>query len=83
VFRFLHAALAAAPAARHPKLRLLGPAPAAMARRAGRHRAQLLVDSASRGTLQDFLGQWIPLVASMRAPRALRWSVDVDPLEVD
>jgi primosomal protein N' (replication factor Y) (superfamily II helicase) len=82
-FRFLHAALDAAPAERDAKVRVLGPAPAAMARRAGRHRAQLLVESATRAALQHFLGQWIPAVTALRAPRALRWSVDVDPLEVD
>ncbi|MBX3703333.1 MAG: primosomal protein N', partial [Steroidobacteraceae bacterium] len=42
---FLQAALAAAPAPRPPGLRILGPAPAAMERRAGRHRAQLLIES--------------------------------------
>ncbi len=83
VFGFLHAALVAAPLPRESKLRILGPAPAAMARRAGRHRAQLLVESPARAPLQGFLSQWVPQVASLRAPRALRWSVDVDPLEVD
>ncbi|MGH8251435.1 MAG: hypothetical protein ACREVI_12195, partial [Steroidobacteraceae bacterium] len=64
-------------------LRLLGPAPAAMERRAGRHRAQLLVESPRRAVLQEFLSAWLPLVTGLRAPRDLRWSVDVDPLEVD
>jgi primosomal protein N' (replication factor Y) len=54
-----------------------------MARRAGRHRAQLLVESAARGALQNFLAQWVPEIVKLRAPRSLRWSVDVDPLEID
>jgi len=83
VFAFLHAAQAVAPAMRGPKLRILGPAPASMARRAGRHRAQLLVESPARAALQGFLAQWIPEIVKLRAPRALRWSVDVDPAEVD
>jgi primosomal protein N' (replication factor Y) len=83
VHAFLHEALAVAPLARGASLRLLGPAPAAMEKRAGRYRAQLLVESPARGGLQQFLAAWLPAVEKLRAPRALRWSVDVDPIEVD
>ncbi|MEX2151447.1 MAG: primosomal protein N' [Steroidobacteraceae bacterium] len=83
VHAFLQAALAAAPAQRAPGLRLLGPAPASMEKRAGRHRAQLLVESPGRTMLQKFLTAWLPAVVELRAPRSLRWSVDVDPIEVD
>jgi primosomal protein N' (replication factor Y) len=82
-FDFLRAAEDAAPAARDARLRILGPAPAAMARRAGRHRAQLLVESPARGALQAFLGEWVPAITALRVPRQLRWSLDVDPSEVD
>jgi primosomal protein N' (replication factor Y) len=80
---FLRAARDAAPAARGGGLRLLGPAPAAMEKRAGRHRAQLLLEAPARATLQQFLAAWLPAVAALGAPRSLRWSVDVDPAEVD
>jgi primosomal protein N' (replication factor Y) len=82
-FDFLHKAEAAAPDSRGGRIRLLGPAPAAMARRAGRHRAQLLVESPVRGALQAFLAEWVVEVAKISAPRSLRWSLDVDPAEVD
>ena len=82
-FAFLHESEAVAPVVRDRKIRILGPAPAAMARRAGRHRAQLLVESPARGALQAFLAQWVAAVAKLRAPRSLRWSLDVDPSEVD
>jgi primosomal protein N' (replication factor Y) (superfamily II helicase) len=82
-FGFLHAAETVAPAAPDRKIRVLGPAPAAMARRAGRHRAQLLVESPLRGALQAFLADWVEELAKLRAPRSLRWSLDVDPAEVD
>ena len=82
-FEFLHAAEAAAPDSRGGRIRLLGPAPAAMARRAGRHRAQLLVESPVRGALQAFLAEWVVELAKLNAPRSLRWSLDVDPAEVD
>ncbi|HSB48234.1 MAG TPA: primosomal protein N' [Burkholderiales bacterium] len=56
------------------------PVPAALARRAGRERAQLLVQSASRARLREFLGAWRDALEGLRATRA-RWSIDVDPLE--
>ena len=82
-FGFLHAAEAVAPVGQRREIRLLGPAPAAMARRAGRHRAQLLVESASRTTLQAWLTEWVAEIAKLKIPRQLRWSLDVDPAEVD
>jgi primosomal protein N' (replication factor Y) len=63
-------------------VRLLGPAPAAMERRAGRWRAQLLVESAARGPLQRLLAAWLPRVETLPEARRVRWSIDVDPLEV-
>jgi primosomal protein N' (replication factor Y) len=83
VHAFLREALAVAPTDRGAGLRLLGPAPASMEKRAGRYRAQLLAESPARGGLQQFLAAWLQEVEKLRAPRALRWSVDVDPIEVD
>ncbi len=63
-------------------VRLLGPAPAAMERRAGRFRAQLLLECPQRGPLQQFLAGWLPQVEALPEARRVRWSIDVDPLEV-
>ncbi len=63
-------------------VRLLGPVPAAMARRAGRHHAQLLVESRERTALHAFLDSWLPQVEQLKSARAVRWSLDVDPLEL-
>jgi len=41
----------------------------------------LLVQSASRGELQRFLSAWHPHLTSA-ASRAVRWSLDVDPLDL-
>ncbi len=59
---------------------LYDPVPAALPRRAGRERAQLLVQSASRRQLQNFLGAWRTTLNGSRAARA-RWSLDVDPYD--
>ncbi len=76
---FLAAARRAAPKA---NVRLLGPAPAAMAKRAGRFHAQLLVESADRAALHRFLDRWVPAVEALPEVRRVRWALDVDPLEL-
>ncbi len=66
----------------HPAARLLGPVPASMARRAGRHHAQLLIEHAGRGELHRFLEQWLPQIEQLPAARRVRWALDVDPLDI-
>jgi primosomal protein N' (replication factor Y) (superfamily II helicase) len=78
---FLSAARALVPR-RLSGVRLLGPVPAAMAKRAGRYHAQLLVESADRARLHAFLDAWLPQVEALKGARAVRWSLDVDPLEL-
>jgi primosomal protein N' (replication factor Y) (superfamily II helicase) len=63
-------------------LRLLGPVPAAMAKRAGRYHAQLLVESRERPPLHQFLDGWLPGVEAQRSAQRVRWALDVDPLEL-
>ena len=60
---------------------LYDPVPAAMVRLAGRERAQLLVESASRPALHAFLGAWRDLLASDKTSGA-RWTLEIDPLEI-
>ena len=67
----------------HPTVKLLGPAAALIARRADHFRAHLLIETAARSSLQRFLLRWLPRVESLPGPSGLRWSIDVDPLEVD
>lgn len=81
VMRFLEAArdCALPPPA---NLQVLGPVPASMARRADRHHAQLLVQSASRATLQKFLGEWLRGVEQIPLTGRVHWSLDVDPIDL-
>lgn len=62
---------------------ILGPASALMARRADHFRAHVLIETRLRSTLQRFLARWIPEVDALSGPKGLRWSIDVDPLEID
>jgi primosomal protein N' (replication factor Y) len=80
---FLDAA-AALPAP--PAITRYAPVPTSVARVAGVERMQLLVESASRAALQQWLAGWLPQLHALRAADKaaykglLRWAVDVDPL---
>lgn len=63
-------------------LRILGPVDAPMARKAGRYRAQLLLQSTDRAKLHRILRVLRPLLEQHRAARKVRWSIDVDPIEL-
>jgi primosomal protein N' (replication factor Y) (superfamily II helicase) len=77
---FLLAARCAAPST--AQVRLLGPVPASMARRAGRYHAQLLLESRERGALHRLLEQWLPLVGALPQARRVRYALDVDPIDI-
>ncbi len=64
------------------QVHLLGPIPAPMPRRAARHRAQLLLQSQSRPALHALLKILMPQIETLRTGHALRWSLDVDPMEM-
>ena len=61
-------------------VQLLGPVPAAMAKRAGRYHAQLLIESRARATLHRFLDEWLPEIEQLKSARTVRWTLDVDPI---
>jgi len=81
--RFLRAAAAAGHALHDPAIKIWGPATALLARRADHFRAHLLIETTTRAVLQRFLARWLPLVETLPGPTGMRWSIDVDPLEVD
>jgi primosomal protein N' (replication factor Y) len=61
---------------------LLGPATAPMERRAGHYRAQLLLHARTHAPLQRLFARWLCVVEKMPEARKVRWSLDVDPLEL-
>ena len=56
-----------------------GPVPAPMERRAGRHRAHLLLQARERAPLHGRLEGWVERAAALPEALRVRWSVDVDP----
>ncbi|MEO7072528.1 MAG: primosomal protein N', partial [Rhodanobacter sp.] len=77
---FLAAARAALPVA--SGLQVAGPMPAPMPLRAGRHRGQLLLESTQRPTLRAMLRPWWLALHALPAGRRVRWSLDVDPIDL-
>jgi len=46
------------------------------------HRAQLLLECASRAVLQNALRAWQPALRSLKIKGVIRWNVEVDPLDI-
>ncbi len=65
-----------------PTLQIMGPIPAPMERRLGKHRAQLLLQDLKRSTLQKILLEFIPKIESSPISKSVRWSLDVDPIDL-
>ena len=53
-----------------------------MERRAGHYRAQLLVQALQRQDLHRFLDLWVPRLRAKKRDQRVRWSLDVDPIEL-
>jgi primosomal protein N' (replication factor Y) len=80
--QFLQTAAQAAGRHSMPGVDILGPVAAAMQRRAGRYRAQLLLRCVSRKALHDLLGAWVPTLGKLPTAHRVRWALDVDPRNV-
>jgi primosomal protein N' (replication factor Y) len=63
-------------------VQIYDPVPHVITRRAGVERAQLLLQSASRPALQDFLRLWSAALPASTSS-GVRWHLDVDPIEFD
>ena len=64
----------------HPGIVINDPVPMTMTRVAGVERAQLLLESNARATLQNFLKLWVQELR--KHPSRLRWTLEVDPIDI-
>ena len=60
---------------------LIGPLPAAMARRKNRYRSQLVLAASGRAALAARMASLVNAAESTRHSHRLSWSVDIDPYE--
>jgi primosomal protein N' (replication factor Y) len=65
-----------------PGVHLSAPMPAPMPRRAGRARGQLLLTAQQRPALHALLAPWVAQLHALKSARRVRWSLDVDPLDL-
>jgi len=63
-------------------VQISGPVAAPMEKRAGRFRAQLLLQASKRSELHRLLTPWVKLLEESKLGRKVRWSLDVDPIEL-
>ncbi|RJG17978.1 primosomal protein N' [Alcanivorax profundi] len=61
---------------------VLGPVPAPMEKRAGRYRAQLLLQASQRAPLHQTLERLLDAARQSPQSRQCRWHVDVDPIDM-
>ncbi|MGE3318395.1 MAG: primosomal protein N' [Candidatus Berkiella sp.] len=61
---------------------ILGPVPATMYRRQGNYRYQLLIQAQTRKPLHQVLSYSTSILEKSPLAKRLRWSLDVDPLEM-
>ncbi|MDR5733181.1 primosomal protein N' [Caballeronia sp. LZ025] len=74
------AAAAFAPLPGADRVTVYDPVPLTIVKVFNVHRAQLLLESGSRGALQSALRAWQPILRTLKG--VLRWNVEVDPLDV-
>jgi primosomal protein N' (replication factor Y) len=61
---------------------VLGPVPAIMEKKGGRFRAQLLLSSVDRNPLHRLLDHHTAAISRHKLARKLRWSMDIDPVDL-
>jgi primosomal protein N' (replication factor Y) len=79
---FLHKVAGILEQSGNKSVHFFGPAPAPQARLAGRHRWQLLLRAAERRVLQRALTALRGTLDDLQSARRVRWSLDVDPLDM-
>lgn len=64
------------------QIRVMDAVRAPMEKRAGRYRAQLLLTAADRAVLRDALAPWLAWLENWPRSRRVRWSIDIDPVDM-
>ncbi len=79
--KFLHQ-VAELLAAHQQEILIAGPVPAPMEKKAERFRQQLLLQSTDRSVLHKLLKHYLPQIRALESGKRVRWSIDVDPIDL-
>lgn len=63
-------------------LSVFGPLPALFEKRSGRYRWQLIVQAEERKQLHSHIDEWLVQLEAMKLSKKIRWSLDVDPMDM-
>ncbi|RZF91381.1 primosomal protein N' [Pseudoalteromonas sp. N1230-9] len=63
-------------------IQLLGPIPAPLERVAGKYRFQLHIQAQERSHLHQYLAQMVDYISTSKLAQKVRWSLDVDPIDM-
>ncbi|WP_404341290.1 primosomal protein N' [Pseudoalteromonas mariniglutinosa] len=63
-------------------IQLLGPIPAPLERIAGKYRFQLHIQALERSFLHQYLAQLVDYLSTNKLAQKVRWSLDVDPIDM-
>lgn len=63
-------------------IQLLGPIPAPLERIAGKYRFQLHIQALERPLLHQYLAQMVDYLSTSKLAQKVRWSLDVDPIDM-
>ncbi|MBS1270707.1 MAG: Primosomal protein N' [Gammaproteobacteria bacterium] len=66
----------------HRRIHVMDAVRAPMEKRAGRYRAQLLLSAPDRSALHDALMPWLDWMETWPRSRTVRWSIDIDPVDM-
>ncbi|MFW7523558.1 primosomal protein N' [Vibrio ostreicida] len=61
---------------------VLGPTPAPLPKRAGKHRWQLMLQAQSRSVMQQLLASAKPAIQILPSAKKVRWSLDIEPQDL-
>ncbi|MBN3493379.1 primosomal protein N' [Vibrio neptunius] len=61
---------------------VLGPTPAPLAKRSGKYRWQLMLQTQTRSTMQKLLGSAKPAIQMLPNAKRVRWSLDIEPQDL-
>ena len=79
---FLNQAAAIIKPMAEKKVSVFGPIPALIEKRSGRYRMQLILQADDRKLLHHHLDNWLLQLETMKLSKKVRWSFDIDPLDM-